>query len=1619
MPQRPRFDPLSIAAIGFLIISLFTVTVVINNKGYIASFYGQAKKYVGDKATQAYKAKKNEDEAAKAKQQAENRAAALQEKQAANVVYQERINSENFNGPQGEYQKILETNPKFANYVDQDTFKNSFNNGTVIPSIGMTAQQFIDSIKVNTTTSVSNGGSGQSCNANGTAYAVGSVVVYSSGANDYRRCGSDGLWIADSSLKITDLTPAYVPTYLKPTYDTAIKTQQNITAPAAITPTTQEKTAAEAEADRNKIAQRDCEAGNAIWNSSNNSCSERPSLPPPPPPVVEQEPVVTEQKTFAPSLAEINNVFPTSKPVVVEAPTYQRKDLVSPLSQADISLLVALGQANLPVAAKSVAPTTNNSLRDFLLPKTQQYQICNGSSLCNGLLSTVSNYNNDITFGGFSNYTNTYQQIANQNPQANYLQQAINPQGVAASARLGGTLVGEGVAVIGGGAVISSIVNLASLGGTAGLAATLANVPAATTVVASQIPSWVGTTLLVGTTAPALVSTTKCLAGYCTAEEQAQSQEMAFYTAVGLQQMQEATVLSSPTIKVDIPEANGTRFATADELAQIFPAQAVSKNTPTSNMLFALNEVPVTQRVGTSMLNTTQNELGVGINGIAGSMDDLQRTVESAASNLTNRVETNITNNVVSGLNNVDDLAINLANTPSVVRISDLPPEVPVVVEPQPSLSTKISNWWSENVASPVENVFVPKTAIVETPVTAIDPNLGYEDLTQSPLFKNGYLNIKGPALPPEKVNLEIQKICQELPTACSENALSPTYHGSSSPSLFGVFNEDPLPIKSLADLTNAGDPVFSEARFSTGLLDPGTSGSTGGTGVVSVSAISPRSALDYARPVNFSPEVERYNLSAWKEEFKTTQSETLDRISSLNIPENERQTIIDWFKAKLTYNQENINISAGKINSLLDKYENTSLFTTIDKVVRDANSTSTYLRNTLARTIDITERQLTAYPALPAWQKDLLDNSFPVVYGIKPEVGRESVFMSRSDINFDMGFNGGFSLNEIENVYVPKSEISRLESLWTQLHPDTPIPFKLVDIDVLNPSSGISQTLVEPQPNVLQNAWENFTGLFKTKTPVTELPTAAKPFLINGQNSLQSPEEAVGMISGTTQNGTRVLQPGTNQSLYFWDDASNTWVKTENLVLKDGLQISYSDSIVGADEATRLNAPSATVISDNSGKLYLYNGDIYTNNSIITPLQETTNTTNPLSRARSLIKIISSENINSEEASKILLDSGYAPKDITRNLVSQIENLDAPTFENGNFAQKAKVLIDSVLHPMPTENVAIVAAKLNVPEDLTATKLDIVDSLTSAFAKNRNKIAFLGLGGTAVGVGTDVIVQNYPAIISTTQNFFSSVQKTVNGWINGFSALIPQNSTSSILKAPVSQTGQTDSINKIENTVSKTENVNTGVQTQETVNQKSEDVNQNSQNQQNANQEPQGKQNNFSVFMQTGNNTIINQSGDTLATEGCAPTTAYNILNLLGKSPNLNQILKNFYWNCTGNKCSTSADATLFSLQQNGLKGTYDDYESNKIVDADMLKNYTGILVYGGTVYVGDKKIAHVAGFSCQVGICVSIDSYFGDGKPVSCGVINSSTVRCGDANYHVGNSGGVADAFYPVVNN
>lgn len=174
----------------------------------------------------------------------------------------------------------------------------------------------------------------------------------------------------------------------------------------------------------------------------------------------------------------------------------------------------------------------------------------------------------------------------------------------------------------------------------------------------------------------------------------------------------------------------------------------------------------------------------------------------------------------------------------------------------------------------------------------------------------------------------------------------------------------------------------------------------------------------------------------------------------------------------------------------------------------------------------------------------------------------------------------------------------------------------------------------------------------------------------------------------------------------------------------------------------------------------------------------------------------------------------------------------------------------------------------------------------------------------------------------------------------------------------------------------------------------------------------------NYTVTKQNGVSSELPGTNGTLtdAGRGCVPYTAYNLLKYAGYEVTLEDIEANTYWGKSENGYGTNGDATANLIEQTDPKrfiDAYENYDKGRIdKDANQLKSYTGMLIYSGHT----DGVAHVAGFVCNKGDCVVLDSNFGDGKPAKCTVESSSNVKCGDHNYTVGESTGTPDSFHIV---
>jgi hypothetical protein len=227
-----------------------------------------------------------------------------------------------------------------------------------------------------------------------------------------------------------------------------------------------------------------------------------------PVPTLAKKPTLLTSTLATNSFPTVANNFPTTKPVPTLAvfkdpqqgpvPTTaistiipkDERDNLPKIVSAHIAYVVPTA-APIPAVAQIDNPSTTAITNTP--STTQQYNGCagftNAKDACNKYLDVAGKWWNFATFGGFDNYTNAYQEVAAQNPNASYLQQVVNPQGAAAAARLGLTIEAEAVAVIVGAAyVVPAAITAADSVYTAALAGYIAKDLAIGTI-AEVIPS--------------------------------------------------------------------------------------------------------------------------------------------------------------------------------------------------------------------------------------------------------------------------------------------------------------------------------------------------------------------------------------------------------------------------------------------------------------------------------------------------------------------------------------------------------------------------------------------------------------------------------------------------------------------------------------------------------------------------------------------------------------------------------------------------------------------------------------------------------------------------------------------------------------------------------------------------------------------------------------------------------------------------------------------------------------------------------------------------------------------------------------------------------------------------
>jgi hypothetical protein len=200
----------------------------------------------------------------------------------------------------------------------------------------------------------------------------------------------------------------------------------------------------------------------------------------------------------------------------------------------------------------------------------------------NDSLTTIYNVLNTVTFGGFGNYVQTYQNINAQNPQASYLEKAFNPSGMAASAQLGTILTAEGAILFAGGTALAPFVTQAAA--TVGSAATLTYINATNTIAASPtLQTVVGLTQAAGNILPGATAVTLCQL-YGTNTPECQNAASVAIPAAQISMAQQATqsladqlsakpaaLPSSGTIPIDqlSPHEPGYNVQTVDALSGI------------------------------------------------------------------------------------------------------------------------------------------------------------------------------------------------------------------------------------------------------------------------------------------------------------------------------------------------------------------------------------------------------------------------------------------------------------------------------------------------------------------------------------------------------------------------------------------------------------------------------------------------------------------------------------------------------------------------------------------------------------------------------------------------------------------------------------------------------------------------------------------------------------------------------------------------------------------------------------------------------------------------------------------------------------------------------------------
>lgn len=101
---------------------------------------------------------------------------------------------------------------------------------------------------------------------------------------------------------------------------------------------------------------------------------------------------------------------------------------------------------------------------------------------------------------------------------------------------------------------------------------------------------------------------------------------------------------------------------------------------------------------------------------------------------------------------------------------------------------------------------------------------------------------------------------------------------------------------------------------------------------------------------------------------------------------------------------------------------------TRIKKLIKDKVFPGS--ENSLVDTLKITEAQIKKWNTISNTEKQLVKDNFPVLYGIKPIKSRSISTNKHGFGEVEVNLHGGSSAKEIDTLYVPRSEFSRVKKL-------------------------------------------------------------------------------------------------------------------------------------------------------------------------------------------------------------------------------------------------------------------------------------------------------------------------------------------------------------------------------------------------------------------------------------------------------------------------------------------------------------------------------------------------------------------------------------------------------------